>query len=70
MAPNHLVEKRLTALEEAVDELRRQTRPAIASHDWLQQVAGSVTETEAFTEALVFGRQIREADSRGSESYK
>lgn len=62
MTGNHQVEERLHALEEAVAELRQHAGLLGERRDWVQQVAGSVKDVDAFSEALDFGRRIRETD--------
>jgi hypothetical protein len=54
------IEERLAALEQAVADLRRQV-PAAPKANWVQQVIGSVTDLEAFDEALRIGREYRQA---------
>src|SRR5687767_2815405 len=59
MTPNLSLEQRVTALEVAVARLQRD-QPAPAA-DWLNRVIGSVTDLEAFDEAMRLGREYRES---------
>jgi len=54
------IEQRLSAVEAAVDELRR--RLPSSEHDWLRQVIGSQGDEPAFDEVLAYGRAHRVAD--------
>ena len=54
------IEQRLSAVETAIEELRR--RLATSSPDWLQHVIGSQKDEPAFEEVLAYGRAYRGAD--------
>jgi hypothetical protein len=56
------MERRLTAVERAVAELRQMLVLRPQSPNWLDKVAGSVTDEAAFLEALAYGRAFRSAD--------
>ena len=61
MATDVQIEQRLTAVEDAVRELRQQLadRPAA---NWVEQITGSFKDEPAFAELLEYGRAIRSAD--------
>ena len=52
----------MAALERAVAELQRQLAETTASGNWLEKVAGSISDESAFLEALELGRALRQAD--------
>ena len=54
------IEQRLSAVEEAVAELRR--RLLSSNPDWLRQVIGSQKDEPAFDDVLAYGRAYRVAD--------
>lgn len=54
------LEERVTALEQAVAELKQQ-RPR-GHRAWLDKISGSITDPEAFAEVLRIGREYRQAD--------
>jgi hypothetical protein len=59
------IEERLTALEEAVADIRKQLadyRSNNPSSNWLEKMTGSFKDDPAFEEALAYGREIRQAD--------
>jgi hypothetical protein len=62
MIDEAILEQRLAALERAVVDLQRRRAVAPPSDNWLQKVIGSISDPEAFQEALAFGRAFREAD--------
>ncbi|MEW4570262.1 hypothetical protein AB1L88_20540 [Tautonia sp. JC769] len=57
------IEERLSAVEAAIEELRR--RMPASSPNWLDQVVGSLKDEPAFDEVLAYGRAFREADRPG-----
>jgi hypothetical protein len=61
------LERRVAAVEQAVAELRKQLA-AVTPVNWLDRVKGSITDEEAFLEALEYGRAIREADRPADEA--
>ena len=52
-------ERRLTAIEQAVAEIQRRLAKMPDPDNWLDRVIGSVTDVEAFEEALKYGREFR-----------
>ena len=62
MVSETVIEARLTKLENAVAELQRQATVAPQKEDWLDAITGSITDEEAFLEALKYGREFRESD--------
>jgi hypothetical protein len=60
--PKATLEQRMTALEEAVCELREATKARKPAADWLDSVIGSMKDEPAFDEVVALGRAIREAD--------
>jgi hypothetical protein len=62
MAADALIEQRLTAVEQTVDELQRRLANLPALPDWLEQVSGSFKNEPAFEDVLELGRAIRSAD--------
>jgi len=57
------LEQRLMTLEQAVSELQRKVDSKPVSANWLQQLIGSVSDEEAFLEALEYGRSFRQTDN-------
>ncbi len=58
MAPNYeSLDERVTALEQLVADLRAQLTAKPAG--WLDRLTGSVTDPEAFEEAMRLGREFR-----------
>ena len=55
-------ERRLTAVERAVAEIQRRLAKMPDPDNWLERVIGSVTDLEAFDEALKYGREFRYSD--------
>lgn len=62
MLDEALLEQRLAALERAVADLQRRLTGVPAPGNWLDKVTGSISDEEAFLEALEFGRAFRQAD--------
>ena len=56
------LEQRVTALENAVHELREALNARKPGPDWLDRVVGSMKDEPAFDEVLAYGRAIRQAD--------
>jgi hypothetical protein len=67
MLDEAVLEKRLSALERSVAELNRQVAGVLASGNWLEKVAGSISDEAAFLEALEYGRAFRHADRPSDE---
>jgi len=57
-----MIEQRLSALESAVVDLQRQAAAAPTHANWLDKFIGSVSDLEAFEEALEYGRAFRQSD--------
>jgi hypothetical protein len=62
------LEKRLTTLETTVYQLQDQLEKQSNSDNWLQQLIGSISDEEVFTEALEYGRVFRQSDQLIDES--
>ena len=60
--PEATLEQRMTALEEAVCELREAMKARKPAPDWLDCVIGSMKDEPAFDEVLAHGRAIRQSD--------
>jgi hypothetical protein len=60
--PEATLEQRITALEEAVCELREAMKARKPASDWLDCVIGSMKDEPAFDEVLALGRAIRQSD--------
>ncbi len=60
--PRATLEKRMTALEDAVLELQKAMKARNPAPDWLDRVIGSMKDEPAFDEVLALGRAIRQAD--------
>ena len=61
--PNEtLIEQRLSAVEDAVIKLQDRLPARSTSPDWLEKVIGSISDEDAFQEALEYGRAYRESD--------
>lgn len=56
------IEKRLTAVEEAVREIQDALKTRKPADDWLNRVIGSMKDEPAFDEVLAYGREMRESD--------
>jgi hypothetical protein len=61
MMTNTSIEERLTAIEAAIAELRKQVSTS-QPKNWLQQITGSFKDEPAFEEVLAYGRAIRQGD--------
>jgi hypothetical protein len=62
MSNESLLEQRLAVVERAVAELQQQLALSSQAPNWLDKVAGSITDESAFLEALEYGRTYRSAD--------
>ena len=60
--PNATLEQRMTAMEEAVRELREAMNSRTPAPNWLDRVIGSMKDEAAFDEVLAHGRAIRQTD--------
>jgi hypothetical protein len=56
------LERRLEAVERAVAEIQRRLAHAPDTDNWLERVIGSISDVEAFEEALRHGRAYRDSD--------
>jgi hypothetical protein len=54
------IDERVTALEAAVAEIRRQL--PYASEGWVERFTGAFKEEPAFDEVIAHGRALRQAD--------
>ena len=61
------VEKRLTALEQEVADLKRQVAVRNPDENWIERISNIVTDKEALMEAYEYGRAIRAADRPNDE---
>ena len=61
MLDERVLERRLLVLEQAVFDLQRKVEGK-PSENWLEKLIGSVSDEEAFLEALEYGRAFRQAD--------
>lgn len=64
------LEQRLVTLEQAVSDLQQKIDRQPPSENWLQKLVGSISDREAFREALEYGRAFREADRPTNEGDK
>ena len=65
--PEASLEQRMTALEQAVYELREAMNARKPAADWLDCVIGSMKDEPAFDEVLALGRAIRQSDRPAEE---
>ena len=56
------LEKRLVTLEQAIKELQDKLESSATSPNWLEKLTGSISDEEAFLQALEYGRAFRQAD--------
>ncbi len=56
------LEKRLVTLEQAVAVLQQKFESEATSPHWLEKLIGSISDEEAFLEALEYGRAFRSED--------
>jgi hypothetical protein len=61
------VEQRLNTLEQAVFDLQHKLESKPISENWLEKLIGSVSDEEAFLEALEYGRAFRQSDKPVNE---
>jgi hypothetical protein len=55
-------ERRLDAVEQAVAEIQQRLAGVPHLDNWLDRVIGSISDVEAFDEALKYGREFRRSD--------
>lgn len=60
MLDENIVERRLLTLEQAVSELQSKVEDK-PSENWLDKMIGSISDEEAFLEALEYGRTFRKS---------
>lgn len=56
------IEQRFLAIEKAISDIQLRLAERPVPPNWLDQVTGSITDEEAFREALALGREFRMAD--------
>ena len=64
------LEKRLVTLEQAVEELQQKFEADTTSPNWLEKLTDSISDEEAFLEALEYGRAFRKADQQDDNMEK
>lgn len=62
MIDEALLETRLTALERAVTEVKKQLGREPAP-DWIERISGAITDEAAFDEVLAYGRAFRREEA-------
>jgi hypothetical protein len=62
MLADKTIEERLAALEAAVQELQNLVRKPAPARNWWEQTFGSISDIQAFEEAMEYGRAFRYAD--------
>ena len=62
------LERRLSALEQAVANLQLRLNGMPTTTNWLEKVSGSISDESAFLEALEYGRAFRQADRPPDDS--
>ncbi len=67
MTESAILEQRLEVVEHVVADLQRRLGDAPRLGNWLEKVAGSISDEPAFLEALEFGRAFRRADPPADE---
>ena len=67
MTESAVLERRLEVVEHAVADLQRRLGDAPSLGNWLEKVAGAISDEPAFLEALEFGRAYRRADRPADE---
>jgi uncharacterized membrane protein YcaP (DUF421 family) len=69
MLDETVLENRLSNLEKTVSVLQSQIKEK-SSENWLEKLIGSVSDEEAFIEALEYGRAFRQADKPNDGNSK
>jgi hypothetical protein len=67
MPESAVLEQRLEIVERAVADLQRRLDATPRVANWLEKVAGSISDEAAFLEALEYGRALRQADRPADE---
>jgi hypothetical protein len=62
MLDETILEQRLTTLERSVIDLQHKLESKPNSENWLDKLIGSISDEDAFREALEYGRAFRQAD--------
>jgi hypothetical protein len=63
MLDETLLEHRLTTLEQAVSDLQHKVEHKVEHQpNWLDKLIGSISDEEAFLEALDYGRAFRQSE--------
>jgi len=62
------LERRLEALERAVADIQRQLASVPNSGNWIEKMKDSISDVEAFREAMEYGRAWRHADRPPDEA--
>ncbi len=57
-----LIEQRLSAVEDAVAEIRRRLGGEASVPNWVERFTGSFKDEPAFAEVIAHGRAFRSAD--------
>jgi hypothetical protein len=60
MLDTAILEQRLVVLEAEVAALKRQSQPS--GENWLERLAGSVSDDAGFEQVLAYGRAFRDLD--------
>jgi hypothetical protein len=68
MSKEEAIERRLTALEQAVAELQQRLNKVQPPANWLERFRGAFKDVPAFDEVVKYGREIREADRPAEDS--
>jgi len=68
MIADELIEQRLLALESRVANLQVRLSKMAPATSWIDEITGSISDDEAFQEALEFGRAFRHADRPKDEA--
>jgi hypothetical protein len=69
MATETMIEKRLEAVEEAIEELKRRFEDRPSPPNWLDQVIGTFKDVPEFDEVIRLGREFR-LEKRPSETER
>ncbi len=64
------IEQRLMTLEQAVFDLQCKFDNQPSSGNWLERLAGSISDDAAFLEVLEYGRVFRQSDKPIDETSK
>ncbi|MBD1842780.1 transferase hexapeptide repeat containing protein [Cyanobacteria bacterium FACHB-63] len=56
------IEQRLAKLEQEVAALKQKSAAESASTNWLQNLIGSISDEDAFLQALKYGQEFRDSD--------